>query len=109
MIDYPEILLKVELISEDYCRTVNGQACEIHSSFSASAGICMCQLVGGTLKVPRSKCCSSVAEYLKTGCLGTPDPVKFSRVIIQPIILHVDCNVVFDIFLGKAYLFYALG
>jgi hypothetical protein len=66
----------------------HAQTCEMYSSFSASTGICMCEYVGGVLKVPKSKCCSSVEEYLKTGCSGTLNPAKVARVRAPPL-----CNV----------------
>ncbi len=58
----------------------HAQTCETYSSFSASTGVCMCEYVRGVLKVPKSKCCSSVEAYLKTGCSGTPNPAKVARV-----------------------------
>ena len=43
----------------------------------------MCEFAGGVLKIQKSKCCSSVLEYLKTGCDGTPDPAKVARVTLS--------------------------
>jgi hypothetical protein len=60
--------------------SAGSQSCDAFSAFSASYGICECELGDGHLKIPTKICCDSVAAFLQNGCDGQAEPERVARV-----------------------------